>query len=453
MLPNRLPRHLLRTLLAFLLTFASAPAFAQPVEASNLPANLRPLIPRGWVATSYAEVDMNKDGNMDRAVLLAPDSGDEPALGTIRGTPLRDRCRNLLLLVGLPTGRPPQPTYLPWSKQVAIKEWTDLSPAWAANCLDAPNPPEVPAEEHWASPLRMVDSISAVRNTLRYVVHTQTDDHWETLVIRVELDCLRLIGSEYEYAGGDDTNDSSSTSINYLTRKRIDESDTQLETLDRNGEYKREKRSATTTISQTAPICLNDRPILAPSIPPPAATPQTKVPIPVPPQAAAPPAPQATSQRRPTATADNPYLPPNPLLPRTECLTPPMPMLEHYNRRDSGFGEQLMGSCDGEYDVDVCTGVAHTMTFGDILRFSIGDAEYEDTIIWAVDDCGLWFRDANYIPDPPDGWAPQEARRGRYYVAPRQPDGSYLLDRWGNIGKGFRFTQLSGNFLKVRFER
>ena len=130
-----------------------------------------------------------------------------------------------------------------------------------------------------------------------------------------------------------------------------------------------------------------------------------------------------------------------------------MPMLEHYNRRDSGFGEQLMGSCDGEYDVDVCTGVAHTMTFGDILRFSIGDAEYEDTIIWAVDDCGLWFRDANYIPDPPDGWAPQEARRGRYYVAPRQPDGSYLLDRWGNIGKGFRFTQLSGNFLKVRFER
>ena len=62
MLPNRLPRHLLRTLLAFLLTFASAPAFAQPVEASNLPANLRPLIPRGWVATSFAEVDTSTDG-------------------------------------------------------------------------------------------------------------------------------------------------------------------------------------------------------------------------------------------------------------------------------------------------------------------------------------------------------------------------------------------------------
>ena len=312
--PIRLGFCLLFALLSLTPLWADAQDYQPPAEASNLPANLRPLIPRGWVATSFAEVDMNKDGNLDRAVLLAPNVAGNSVVGPIAGTSLRDRCRNLLLLVGQPNGLPAVANYLPWSKQVAIKEWTDLSPAWAANCRDAPNPPEVPAEELWASPLRMVDSISAVRNTLRYVVHTQTDDHWETLVIRVEQDCLRLIGSEYEYVGGDDTNDSSSTSINYLTRKRIDESDTQLETLDRNGEYKREKRSATTTISQTAPICLNDRPILAPSIPPPAATPQTKVPIPVPPQAAparsAPsipltPSPQPASNRPPTAASSS----------------------------------------------------------------------------------------------------------------------------------------------------
>jgi hypothetical protein len=29
--------------------------------------SLRPRIPRGWVATSFAEVDINKDGNLDQA--------------------------------------------------------------------------------------------------------------------------------------------------------------------------------------------------------------------------------------------------------------------------------------------------------------------------------------------------------------------------------------------------
>jgi hypothetical protein len=65
------------SLLFALLSLTPGVAYAQdydpPVEAPNLPAALRLLVPRGWVATSYAEVDMNKDGNLDRAVLLVPD--------------------------------------------------------------------------------------------------------------------------------------------------------------------------------------------------------------------------------------------------------------------------------------------------------------------------------------------------------------------------------------------
>ena len=294
MLPNRLPRPLLRTLFALLLTFTAAPAFAQSVEAPNLPADLRPLIPRGWVATSYAEVDMNKDGNLDRAVLLAPDSGDDPSFGPVAGTPLRDRCRNLLLLIGQPNGLPAVATYLPWSKQMHHTELQNLSGEWNSLCADGTGQATLSGDEDmWTSPLSMRDELSTVRNTLRYSASVLTDARGETLVLRMEQDCLRLIGAEFSWYDGDDTNDSSSTSINYLTRKRIDESDTQLETLDRNGEYKRDSRSTKTTISQTAPICLNDRPILAPSVPPPAATPQTRVPIPVPPQAA--PARSATS--------------------------------------------------------------------------------------------------------------------------------------------------------------
>jgi hypothetical protein len=453
MLPNRLPRPLLRTLLALLLTFASAPAFAQSVEAPNLPANLRQLIPRGWVATSYAEVDMNKDGNMDRAVLLAPDSGDEPALGTIRGTPLRDRCRNLLLLVGQPNGLPAVVNFIPWSQLPESLGSTMPKDT----CLGLEPVPDFSAA---AGPISFSDSLKTVRNTLRYPWEA-TDWPGEsggTLVIRIEGNCLRLIGEERtESNHGAAWQSSDESSTNYLTRESISSSSL----LERCGGDDCEDKEETTgpvtrKIEQRAPICLNDRPLLLSSAAPAPQQPSIPVPAPKqPPQATAPTPPQshAITKRRPTATADNPYLPPNPLLPRTECLTPPMPMLEHYNRRDSGFGEQLMGSCDGEYDADVCTGVAHTMTFGDILRYGIGDVEYEDTIIWAVDDCGLWFRDANYIPDPPNEWSPQEARRGRYYVAPRQPDGSYFLEGWDHVGKGFRFTQLSGNFLKVRFER
>ena len=53
---------LLFALLSLTPLWADAQDYQPPAEASNLPANLRPLIPRGWVATSFAEVDTSTDG-------------------------------------------------------------------------------------------------------------------------------------------------------------------------------------------------------------------------------------------------------------------------------------------------------------------------------------------------------------------------------------------------------
>jgi hypothetical protein len=314
------PARILQALLFLLAGCAGSPAAAQSNAAPNLPASLRPLIPRGWVATSFAEVDLNKDGTMDRAVLLAPMQTDEPQLGPIQGTPLRDRCRNLLLLIGQPAGGAPEAAYLPWSKHTATLDQQPNSTDWTATCLGATSALEVPEEAPWSSPLAVIDSLSAVKNTLRYVVGTQTEDYWKTLVIRIEQDCLRLIGSENTHVGGDDTHDSENTSINYLTRKRIDESDTQLETLDRNGEYKREKRSATTTISQTAPICLNDRPLLLSPATPAPQQPPPKLPT----RAAEPPTAQAASpSMAPPPASNTPGVAPTTNAPPRSMPTPP----------------------------------------------------------------------------------------------------------------------------------
>ena len=440
--PIRLGFCLLFALLSLTPLWADAQDYELPAEAPNLPANLRPLIPRGWVATSFAEVDMNKDGNLDRAVLLAPNVAGNSVVGPIAGTPLRDRCRNLLLLVGQPNGLPAVASYLPWSQLPESLGVTMLKDTCLGN-----SPPE---DSDGTANVGFSDSLNAVRNTLRYPWSAMDwpGESEVTLVIRIEGSCLRLIGTartESSHGAAFQTEDESST--NYLTRETIHSSSV----MERCHEEACEDKQETTgpvkgKIEQRAPICLNDRPLLlSPAAPAPQ---QPSMPAPAPKQP-----PQATTQRRPTATADNPYLPPNALLPRTECLTPPMPVQNHHNHRETGLGEQLVGSCEDGYDADVCTGVAHTMTFGDILRFSIGDVEYEDTIIWTVDDCGLWLRDANYGTPPPDDWIWQEAQGGRFSIVPRQPDGSYFLDGWGNIGKGFRFTQLSGNFLKVRFER
>jgi hypothetical protein len=433
------PTRITHWILLVLTLCAGSPAAAQPVEAPNLPAALRLLVPRGWVATSFAEVDMNKDGNLDRAVLLAPNVAGNSVVGPIAGTPLRDRCRNLILQVGQPDGRPAVVNYIPWSQlpvQLGVTMATDT-------CLGQEPVPDFSAS---GGPIYFSDSLKSVRNTLRYPWEAA---NWPgqsegTLVIRIEGSCLRLIGddrTESNHGAAWQSSDESST--NYLTRENISSSSM----LERCGADDCEDKWETTgpvtsKIEQRAPICLNDRPLLL-SAPAPAPQ-QPSMPAPAPKQP-----PQPTNQRRPTSTAEEPYLPPSPLLPRTECLTPPMPMLEYYHRSESGF-DSLEGPCDQGLETDACAGVARVMAFGDTLLGTLADAEYAETVIWAVDDCGLWLRDADYIDKMVFGWTPDRARRGRYFVVPRQQDGSYLLEREMLIGRAIHFTPISGNFLRVR---
>ena len=446
MFPNRLPRPLLRTLLALLLTFASAPAFAQSVEAPNLPANLRPLIPRGWVATSFAEVDMNKDGNLDRAVLLAPDGNGGDGFGSVTGTPLTDRCRNLLVVESGPNGPSAKAHYLPWSSKIGFQSPGFFDASERELCLAG----EPSRASSGRSPRGVQDRLFRVNNSLRYE-WTIRGEAKETIVVRIEGDCVRLIGSEFEEHFGAQRCETRSSSRSYLTRLRIDTYASKCPGWDGLQQKRAGDRPGKSTMPPEPPICLpetvldmNGKQIaLGDAEPSRESNGRPQAAAPTPPQ------PHAITQRRPTATADNPYLPPSPLLPRAECLTPPMPMLEYYHRSESGF-DSLEGPCDQGLETDACAGVARVMSFGDTLLGTLADAEYAETVIWAVDDCGLWFRDANYVDKMISGWAPDRARRGRYFVVPPQQDGSYLLERQMLIGRAIHFTTVSGNFLRVR---
>lgn len=428
-------RPLHAALTSFLVLIAAAPAAAQPSESPLVPASIRPLVPRGWEATSYAASDFNKDGKPDRAFLLEPVSHAEEGQDPRQGTPLRDKCHNLALQIGLGDGAFAPPNYLPWSlDQTRFMQHV------------------VPADL-WNECAASVE-LFALRGTLR-ARWTYEEADWgdgaETQVYRIEGQCLRLIGADYKGSDTFQGEEEHNISANFLTN-------TQIETHvfveeSRTGEIHRRKEGPTTTkLEAAAPVCANAAPLVSADL--------AGQPSPIPPPTLAPPKaataippPAATDGRaraaRPTATPDAPYLPPSPLLPRTECLIPPLPMLDHYRQANSGFGDELLTPCDDDVDTDSCKGVPHTMTFGDVVRFSIGDVEYEDTVIWAVDDCGLWLRETNYVDRTTAGWAPEKIRRGRYFVLPKQPDGSYFFERELISGRGFRFTPSSGNLWKV----
>ena len=275
-------------LLLILLSLMPVGTFAQdaelPAEAPNLPANLRSLVPRGWVATSFAEGDFNKDGVTDRAALISLRDTGPQAPPPIAGVPTADPCHNLLLQLGQANGGFTPPNFIAWPSD------RDNSPQ--------PDPTNQPREctptDEWES-----RALKAVRGTLRTELTVEIEDFldFESNVLRVENQCLRLIGRETEHVSyPEEFRDE--TSINFLTRNRIDTHTT----FGWNGgtEKPTEKKvSKTSRIEETAPICVNDTPLLLGP-----AAPQSGTPAPRP---VAPPTPagEPIQQPRPPAPTTN----------------------------------------------------------------------------------------------------------------------------------------------------
>ena len=406
-------------LLFALLSLAPAGADAQdyhpPTEASNLPANLRPLIPRGWVATSFAEVDMNKDGNLDRAVLLAPNVAGNSVVGPIAGTSLRDRCRNLLLLVGQPNGLPAVANYLPWSQlheSLGVTMRKDT-------CLGQ----EPPEDFDGAGPIGFSDGIKAVRNTLRYPWEA-TDWPGEsggTLVLRIEGTCLRLIGEERtESNHGATWQSRDESSTNYLTRENVSSS-SWLE-LCGGGDCEDEEKiegPSTTKIEQRAPICLNDRPLLLTTAP--QQQPQAPAPAPAPPKATPPP---RYSYSPPTVSS-----PPPPL----DCSKPPSRQKRIDNSQvGSGFDPNtpfcgLDTETSDPFESSGCQLPIIVVPLG-LPFIATRDDDYETDSIVAVNGCGLWIQSrtdgACFFESDPGCTEPPSV--GEPELLRAQPDGSFL---------------------------
>jgi hypothetical protein len=401
------------SLLFALMSLTPGVAYAQdydpPTEAPNLPASLRLLVPRGWVATSFAEVDMNKDGNLDRAVLLTPSSGRNDRLGNITGTPLKDRRRNLMLLVGQPSGRAPLPTYLPWSFHRS-RFMTQAVPADFSDYLERSG------------------KVFAVRDTLRFswdFGQPESGEGTGTQVFRVEGQCLRLIGTDYKWFQGEDEHE---TSVNFLTNTQIDTRVFVEEGLD--GKPRRRKEGPrTSTIEDTGPICANPTPLvaaaLAPHQPPPAPQqpPQAPTPAPALPKPAATPPPRYSSSP-PVVRASPPPL---------DCSKPPSRQKRIDNSEvGSGFDPNtpfcgLDVESSDPFESSGCQLPTITVPLGFPFIATRDNDSVTDSIV-AVNGCGLWIQtrtdDACFFESDPGCTEPPSVDEPRLLLA--QPDGSFL---------------------------
>jgi hypothetical protein len=370
---------------------------------------------------------MNKDGNLDRAVLLAPSVAGNSVVGPIAGTPLRDRCRNLILQVGQPDGRPAVVNYVPWSQ--LHESLGSTMPK--ETCLGQEPAPE------FAGPVIFGDGVKAVRNTLRY---PWSEMDWPgesegTLVIRIEGSCLRLIGKEQtESSHGGAWHTQSKSSTNYLTREEISSS-WSMEAFDGTGRVAKEDTTGpvTSKIEQQAPICLNDRPLQltppapAPKLPPPAPAPQQ------PPQAPTP----APALPKPAATPPPRYSSSPPVVraspPPLDCSKPPSRQKRIDNSEvGSGFDPNtpfcgLDVESSDPFESSGCQLPIITVPLGFPFIATRDNDSVTDSIV-AVNGCGLWIQtrtdDACFFESDPGCTEPPSVDEPRLLLA--QPDGSFL---------------------------
>ena len=420
--------------IALTLHVTSYAAAASPPVDATIPGDIQSLVPRGWDATSYADGDFNKDGVADRAFLLEPADAQGAAQDPTRGTPLRDKCHNLVLQMGRGDGSYAAPNYLPWSFNQS-RFMRHVVPA-----------------DFWDSCVTS-GKVFAVRDTLRFswdYGEGEWGDGTETQVFRVEGQCLRLIGADYKGSDSFQGEEEHDISANFLTNTRI-ETHVFIEE-DRAGKLRRRKEGPqTSTIEDTGPICANPAPLVAAVV-----APQQ------PPQA------PLKQQTRPTSDAENRFRPTSPFAPRAECIVPPLPMVDSTAGAEGPF-DRMMEMCgvSETEDSGMCQKPIRTIQLGSAITESGGELESSALLLYAVDDCGLWLRELDLswetddraeqaFPRPRDfpyevrPWALEDLDRGQYFVVPKQADGSFYLDDQDARFAGITF---SGGLRIVPIER
>jgi hypothetical protein len=337
---------------------------------------------------------MNKDGNLDRAVLLTPNSDRNDRLGNITGTPLKDRCRNLMLLVGQPNGLPPVPNFLPWSSQIGHVIPYFISRGTRRVCTHGANPARLRSEPLF-SPLGVDDRIYAVQDTLRYE-WSEIGVAEEAIAYRIEAGKVRVLGADFTSFGGDESCFSIHTTVNPLTRVQTRTNNSLCgEGMDGGNSTARDGVAERSTLKQRGPIFVQSRPLRG----------------------------VASSVQEPEE-CDAP-LPPLPSPTASELAV--------------GFKPDVqvcgLDCTPGDYsDCSGCQPAALVVPIGS--TFIASDGRTDTFAIAALDTCGLWIQ-RSYRPDcifdtdlgcsaAPQAQPPTLLRR--------QSDGSFLLeDDWANF--------------------
>ena len=196
----------------------------------DLPEAASSAIPKGWLGISTTETDLNGDGFLDTAVLIAPEDRDQDEIldtfGPIRGTKLTDRCRNLIVLLGKAGEDFAAPHFFPASNLFAHLVSSPNDMGIKADCTSKREPAgavrEITLFRNVGGPV--ADQIRNHQNLLGYQWSDETDQNQESLLLRLEGNCFRVLGGQFEEAdsAGEAYFYQGIRTRNLLTRRRLD---------------------------------------------------------------------------------------------------------------------------------------------------------------------------------------------------------------------------------------
>ena len=205
---------------------------AQPVRdfGLELPEAASSAIPKGWLGISTTETDLNGDGFLDTAVLIAPEDHDQDEIldtfGPVRGTKLTDRCRNLIVLLGKAGEAYAAPRYFGASSLFHSLVPNESLKSDQHACVSTAEPTAAQRSSRlfdWGGPL-VTDHLSSAGPLLMYRWMNMVGTASESLLLRLEGDCFRVLGGQFEEV------DSAGEAYFYegirtrdlLTRRRLD---------------------------------------------------------------------------------------------------------------------------------------------------------------------------------------------------------------------------------------